>query len=52
MGRKKSIFGNTFVYVDPQYIDGLGLWRVYPGISESTDLTGIGGILPIAVQDR
>ena len=51
LGTTKSIFGNTFVYVDPQYIDGLGLWRVYPGIPESSDLTGIGGILPIAVQD-
>lgn len=51
LGTTKSIFGNTFVYVDPQYIDGLGLWRVYPGIPESSDLTGIGGVLPITVQD-
>ena len=51
LGTTKTIFKNTFVYVDPQYVDGLGLWRVYPGIPESSDLTGIGGILPIVVQD-
>ena len=47
LGTTKTIFKNTFVYVDPQYIDGLGLWRVYPGIPETSDFTGLGAILPI-----
>ena len=51
LGTTKSFFGNTFIYVDPQYVQGLGLWRVYPGIPESSEFTGIGGVLPIVVKD-
>ena len=47
LGTTKNIFNNTFAYVDPQYVDGLGLWRVYPGIPEAQDITEIGAILPI-----
>jgi len=51
LGTTKNIFGNTFIYVDPQYVNGLGLWRVYPGIPEPSDVTGLAGILPIVVED-
>ena len=51
LGAKKTQFQNTWTYVDPQYILGLGVWRVYPGIPEAADVTGLGGILPIVVTD-
>ena len=52
IGTTKTIFGNTFIYVDPQYISNLGLWRQYMGIPETDDpKSGLGGILPIVVTD-
>ena len=51
LGTTKTAFNNTWSYVDPQYIVGLGVWRVYPGIPESADVTGIGAILPIVSTD-
>lgn len=51
LGTTKTKFQNTWTYVDPQYIEGLGLWRVYPGVPEASDLTGLGSILPIVTTD-
>jgi hypothetical protein len=47
LGTTKTQFGITWSYSDPQYIQGLGLWRVYPGIPEAAGLTGLGAVLPI-----
>ena len=47
LGTTKTQFGVTWSYVDPQYIQGLGLWRVYPGIPERPDFTELGAVLPI-----
>ena len=51
LGTTKSFFNNTWSFVDPQYINGLGVWRVYPGIPEAKDVTGLGAILPIVSTD-
>ena len=51
LGTTKQLFGNTFIYIDPQYVNGLGMWRVYPGIPEGKDVTGLGAILPIVSTD-
>ena len=50
LGTTKTQFGITWSYVDPQYIQGLGLWRVYPGIPEGPGLTGLGAVLPIVSE--
>ena len=51
LGTTKTAFNNTWSYVDPQYVEGLGIWRVYPGIPEAKDVTGLGAILPIVSTD-
>ena len=51
LGTTKTAFNNTWSYVDPQYVAGLGVWRVYPGIPEAKDVTGLGAILPIVSTD-
>ena len=51
LGTTKTQFRNTWTYVDPQYVKGLGVWRVYPGIPEASDVTGLGAILPIVSTD-
>ena len=51
LGTTKELFQNTWTYVDPQYVAGLGVWRVYPGIPEPKDVTGLGAILPIVSTD-
>ena len=50
LGTTKTQFGITWSYVDPQYIQGLGVWRVYPGIPEAPGLTGLGAVLPIVSE--
>ena len=50
LGTTKTFFGNTWTYVDPQYIIGLGVWRVYPGIPETGAVTGFGAISHIVVE--
>ena len=52
LGTTKTQFNNTWSYVDPQYVLGLGVWRVYPGIPDAKDVTGLGGILPIVVTEQ
>ena len=47
IGTTKQLFDSTYIYIDPQYINGLGMWRVYPGVPEAEDITGLGAILPI-----
>ena len=47
IGTTKRLFDSTYIYIDPQYINGLGMWRVYPGVPEPEDITGLGAILPI-----
>ncbi len=47
IGTTKQLFDSTYIYIDPQYIDGLGMWRVYPGIPDPEEITGLGAILPI-----
>ena len=47
IGTTKQLFDSTYIFIDPQYIDGLGMWRVYPGIPKPEDITGLGAILPI-----
>ena len=42
LGTTKTEFRSTWTYVDPQYVKGLGVWRVYPGIPEASDVTGLG----------
>ena len=51
IGTTQQAFGSTYIYVDPQYINGLGMWRIYPGIPEAADVTGLGAILPIVSTD-
>ena len=51
LGTTKNAFNNTWSYADPQYVIGLGVWRVYPGIPEARDVTGLGAILPIVSTD-
>ena len=51
LGTTQQVFGSTYIYVDPQYINGLGMWRIYPGIPEAADITGLGAILPIVSTD-
>ena len=51
LGTTQQAFGSTYIYVDPQYINGLGMWRIYPGIPEAADVTGLGAILPIVSTD-
>ena len=52
LGTTKTFFNNTWSYVDPQYVKNLGLWRVYPGIPEAGDITGLGAILPIVSKSE
>ena len=47
IGTTKQLFDSTYIYIDPQYVNGLGLWRVYPGVPEPEEITGLGAILPI-----
>ena len=47
IGTTKQLFDSTYIYIDPQYVNGLGLWRVYPGVPEAEEITGLGAILPI-----
>ena len=51
LGTTKTAFNAAWSYVDPQYVAGLGVWRVYPGIPEAKDVTGLGAILPIVSTD-
>ena len=51
IGTTQQAFGSTYIYVDPQYINGLGMWRIYPGIPEAKDVTGLGAVLPIVSTD-
>ena len=52
IGTTKTIFGNTFILTDPQYITNLGLWRQYLAIPQGEPITsGLGGVLPIVVTD-
>jgi len=52
LGTIATVFNNTFIYTDPQYVNGLQLWRQLPAVPESTDVTGLGGILPVVVQQE
>ena len=49
IGTVKGIFGRQFIYTDPQYIQGLGLWRDINVAPAATDFSNIDAILPIRV---
>ena len=50
LGTIQTRFNNTFINTDPDYVVGLNLWRQVMGIPESADVTGLGGVLPIVVN--
>ena len=43
-------FNNSFIYTDPYFIQGLGLYRQVLAAPEPGDLFGLGAILPIVSQ--
>jgi len=51
IGTVVTKFSNTFILTDPQYIQGLELWRqvVLPPAAE--DIHGIAGVLPIVTRN-
>ena len=51
IGTIKSIFGRQFVYTDPQYIQGLGLWRDTNVPPPATDFSRIDALLPIRAEE-
>ena len=50
LGTIQTRFNNTFINTDPDYVVGLNLWRQVMAIPESADVTGLGGVLPIVVN--
>ena len=52
LGTNKYVFDSTFWGIDPQYIQGLNLWRQYPGIPEPRNVTSFGAILPIVATQN
>lgn len=52
LGTNKYVFDSTFWGIDPQYIQGINLWRQYPGIPEPRNVTSFGAILPIVATQN
>ena len=51
LGTTKAIFGRQFIYTDPQYIQGLGLWRDINVAPPATDFSNIDALLPIRAPE-
>ena len=51
IGTVKAIFGRQFVYTDPQYIQGLGLWRDTNVPPPATDFSTVDALLPITATE-
>ena len=51
IGTVKAIFGRQFVYTDPQYIQGLGLWRDINVAPPASDFSTIDALLPIRASE-
>ena len=47
LGTTKTLFGREYVYIDPQLINGIGLWRDTNLPPAPIDITVIGAIAPI-----
>ena len=51
IGTVVTKFSNTFILTDPQYIQGLELWRQVVLPPEAGDIHGIAGVLPIVTRN-
>jgi len=51
IGTIKELFNRQFIYTDPQYIQGLGLWREVNLPPAPEDIQKIGAILPIVATE-
>ena len=51
LGSTKTQFNQSFIYIDPQYIENLDVWRPVLIPPEPSDVFGLGAILPIVSTD-
>ena len=51
VGTLKNQFHRTYIYADPQLIQGLDIWRDVNVPPKSTDFQQIGGVLPIVATE-
>ncbi len=51
IGTVVTKFSNTFILTDPQYIQGLELWRQVLTPPKAGDIHGIAGVLPIIARN-
>ena len=52
IGTIATVFGNTYIRTDPQYISDLPLWRVIIAPPQQGSITGLGAILPIQTSPQ